>query len=114
MNVIEGGQVNQEEVQKVRDRVVATVEERWKAGELKEQLPLGEIGWQGYLQKMVQERQMGEPPEVEAWAEEGRYKVTAYREAKGGWQGDKGVWRGERQKGRNPVDEGEGVRGDVG
>ena len=39
MNVIEGGQGTGEEVKKVRDRVVATVEERWKAGELKEPLP---------------------------------------------------------------------------
>ena len=32
LSVIEGGQGSQEEVKKVRDRVVATVEERWKAG----------------------------------------------------------------------------------
>ena len=32
MNLIEGGQDNQEGVKKVRDRVFATVEERWKNG----------------------------------------------------------------------------------
>ena len=52
----------------MRDRGVATVKDRWKAGELKEPLPPGEMGWQVYIQKMVQGRRMAGPPEVEAWA----------------------------------------------
>ena len=32
MNVIEGGQGSREKAKEVRDRVVATGEERWKAG----------------------------------------------------------------------------------
>ena len=55
-NVIEGGQGTREEAKGVRDRVIATVEQRWKAGELKEPLPLGEKGEQVYIQIMVQEK----------------------------------------------------------
>ena len=84
MNVIKGGHCSQEEAKKVRDRVVATVEERWKAGELKEQLPPGQTGWQVYIQKMVQGKRIGGAPEVKAGAEGGGYKVTVYRETKDG------------------------------
>ena len=59
MNVIQGGQGTQEEAKKVRDKVVAIVEERWKARELKEPLPPGETRWQVYIQKMVQGRRIG-------------------------------------------------------
>ena len=54
MKVMEGAQGSQEEAKKVSDRLVATVEERWKARELKEQLPPWESRWQHYIQKMVQ------------------------------------------------------------
>ena len=47
MNVIEGGQRTREEAKEVRDRVSATVEERWSAGELKEPLPPGKTGMAG-------------------------------------------------------------------
>ena len=66
----------------MRDRVVATVEERWKAGELKEPLPPGETGWQVYIQKMVQGRSMQGSPQVEAWAMGGGERLTLFRETK--------------------------------
>ena len=84
MNVIEGGHGTREEGEKLRRRVIAIVEERWKAGELKDPLPPGETGWQVYRQKMVQGRRMGGQPEVEACAMQGGYMVTVYRETKDG------------------------------
>ena len=84
MNAIEGGQGTYEEGKEMRDKVVANVEERWRAGELQEPLPSGETGWQVYIQKMVQGRRMGGPPEVEAWAMGGGYRVKVYRETKDG------------------------------
>ena len=59
MNVIEGGQGTRDEAKEVRDRVIATVEERRKAGKLKEPLPPGEKGWQVCIQKLVQGRRFG-------------------------------------------------------
>ena len=105
MNVIEGGQGTREQAKLVRDKVVATVEERWKAVKLQEPLPPGETGWQVYIQKMVQGRRMGGPPEVEAWAMGGGYRVTVYRDTKDGaghrkiqaYEGDKGVTCGGRR-----------------
>ena len=47
INVIEGGQGTRKEAKQVRDRVIATIEERWKAGELKEPLPQGAKGVAG-------------------------------------------------------------------
>ena len=41
MNVIEGGQGTSEEAQEVPEKVVAAVEERWKAGAMQEPLPQG-------------------------------------------------------------------------
>ena len=68
----------------MRDKAVATVQERWKAGELQELLPPAETGPQVYIQKMVQGRRMGGAPEVEAWAMGGGYRVKVYRETKDG------------------------------
>ena len=68
----------------MRDKVVATVEERRKAGELQKPLPPGETGWQVYIQKIVQRRRMGGPPEVEAWEMAGGYREKVYRETKDG------------------------------
>ena len=68
MNVIKGGQGTREEAKGVRDKVVASVEDRWKARVLKEPVPLGETGLQVYIQKMVQGKRMGAMLEVEAWA----------------------------------------------
>ena len=84
LSVIKGGHGSQQKAKKVRDRVFATVEERWTAGQLEEQLPPGEAGWQKYIQKIVQGRRMGGPPEVEACAVGGGHRVTVYTEAKGG------------------------------
>ena len=47
LSVIEGHQGSQEEAKKAMDRVVATAEERRKAGDLEEQLSPGETAWQG-------------------------------------------------------------------
>ena len=77
MNVIEGGQGTSEEAKEVREKVVPAVEERWKAGEMQEPLPQGETEWQAYIQKMLQGRRIGGPPEIEAW-------VKVYRETKDG------------------------------
>ena len=44
LSVIQAGQGRQDEVKKLRDRVVATVQEMWKAGELEVQLPPGYTG----------------------------------------------------------------------
>ena len=41
MNVMEGGQGTRDDAKEGRDKVVATVKERWKAGELQEPLPPG-------------------------------------------------------------------------
>ena len=46
LSVIKGRQGSQEEAKKARDRVAATVEQRWKAGDLEEQLSPGETAWQ--------------------------------------------------------------------
>ena len=77
MSVIEGRQGTHQEAKEVRDRVVATVEERWK---LKEPLLRGEPGWQVYIQKMVKGRRKGGLPEAEAWAMGGGYRITVYGE----------------------------------
>ena len=70
LGVVEGGQDCKEEATKVRKRVVPTVEERWQAGQLEEQLSPGETGWQGYIQMMQQGRRMGGPPGVWAWVKQ--------------------------------------------
>ena len=84
MNVIERGQGTHEEAKEVRNKVVTAVEEKWKARELQEPLPPGKTGWQVYIQKLGQGRGMGGPPEVEAWAMGGGYRVKVYRETKDG------------------------------
>ena len=68
----------------MRHKVVAAVKERWKAGEMQEPLPPGETERQAYIQKMLQGRRMGGPPEVEAWAVGSGYRVKVYRETKDG------------------------------
>ena len=80
MNVIGGGQVTSAEGKEVPEKVVVAVEERWKAGEMQEPLPHGEAGWQSYVQKLLQRRRMGGPPEFEAWAVRSGYRVKVYRE----------------------------------
>ena len=83
INVIERGQGTREELKEVPDKVVATVEERWKAGELQAPLPPGETGWQAYI-RMVEGRRIGVPPEIQAWAMGGGKRVKVYRETKDG------------------------------
>ena len=51
---------------------------------MEECLPQEEVSWQRYIQRTRQGRRMGGPPEVEAWAAEGGYKVAVYRETKSG------------------------------
>ena len=116
MNVIEGRQGTQEEANKVRDRVVATVEERWKAGGLKGQLRPG-VNW--VVGVHTEDGTRGTH-----WGAAGGEGFGRGRRIQGdsveggkGWsrlQEDKGVLGGERQKSRNLVHEEEGVRGDVG
>ena len=84
MKVIDRGEGTSEEAREVRDKVVAAVEERWKAGGMQEPPPQGETDWQAYIQKMIQGRRMGGPPEVEAWAMGRGYRVKVYREMKDG------------------------------
>ena len=75
MNVIQGGQGTREDAKRVRDKVFATVAERWKAGELQKPLPPGETAPQVYIQKIVQGRRMGGASEVEAWERQGGYRM---------------------------------------
>ena len=84
MSVIEGGQGTNEEAKEVRARVVAAAKERLQTGVMQEPLPQGETGWKEYVQKLVQGRRMGGPPEVEAWAAKTGYRVKVYRETKDG------------------------------
>ena len=67
---------------KCEKKVVAAAVERWNAGEMQEPLPQGKTEWQAYIQKMLQGRRMGGPPEVEAWAMGSGYRVNMYRETK--------------------------------
>ena len=116
MSVIEGGQGTSAEGKEMREKVVTAVEARLQAGEIQEPLPQGETGWEEYVQKLVQRRRMGGPPEVEAWAAKSgdRVKVHKGKETWRGLQEDTGVWKGEGSACRNPVEEHEGVRGGVG
>ena len=98
MNVIDGGQGRCEEAKELRDKVVAAVEERWKAGGMQEPLPPGEMKWQAYIQKMLQGRRMGGPLEVEAWAMGSGYRVKVYREMKVG-AGYRKIQEDGKQKG---------------
>ena len=75
---------SEEEVQRIRQGVATRVEGRHNIGEMEECLPQEEVSWQRYIQWTRQGRRMGGPPEVEAWAAEGGYKVAVYRETKSG------------------------------
>ena len=80
-----GGRTNSEkEVQRIRQGVATGLESRHNMGEMEECLPREEVSWQKYIQRTRQGRRMGGPPEVEAWAAEGGYKVAVYRETKSG------------------------------
>ena len=60
------------------------MESRHNMGEMEECLPREEVWWQTYIQRTRQGRRMAGPPEVEAWAAEGVYKVAVYRGKKSG------------------------------
>ena len=75
---------SEEEVQQIRQGVATRVESRHNMGEMEECLPKEEVSWQKYIQRTRQGRRMGGPPEVEAWAAEGGYKVAVYRETRSG------------------------------
>ena len=79
---LEGRPDSEEEVQRIRQGVATRVESRHNMGEMEECLPEEEVSWQRYIQRTRQGRRMGGPPEVEAWAAEGGYKVAVYRETK--------------------------------
>ena len=81
---LEGRPNTEEEVQRIRQGVATRVESRHNMGEMEEYLPQEEVSWQKYIQRTRQGRRMGGPPEVEAWAAEGGYKVAVYRETKSG------------------------------
>ena len=81
---LEGRPNSEEEVQRIRQGVATRVESRHNMGEMEECLPREEVSWQKYTQRTRQGRRMGGPPEVEAWAAEGGYKVAVYRETKSG------------------------------
>ena len=71
---------SEEDLQKIRQGVASRVESRHKSGAMGECLPREEVSWQKYIQRTRQGRRMGGPPEVEAWATEGGYKVALYRQ----------------------------------
>ena len=75
---------SEEELQDIRQEVATRVESRHCLGPMEECLPREEVSWQKYIQRTRQGRRMGGPPEVEAWAAEGGYKVAVYRETKSG------------------------------
>ena len=81
---LEGRSNAEGEVQRIRQRVATRVESRHNMGEMEECLPKEEVFWQKYIQRTRQGRRMGGPPEVEARAAEGGYKVAVYRETKSG------------------------------
>ena len=81
---LEGRPNSEEEVQRIRQGVAIRVESRHNMGEMEECLPKEEVTWQKYIQRTRQGRRVGGPPEVEAWAAEGGYKVAVYRETKSG------------------------------
>ena len=81
---LEGRLNNEEEVQRIRQGVATRVESRHNMGEMEECLPRKEVSWQSHIQRTRQGRRMGGPPEVEAWAAEGGYKLAVYRETKSG------------------------------
>ena len=60
------------------------MESRHKIGAMEECLQWEEVLSQKYIQRTRQGRRMGGPPEVEAWAAKGGYKVAVYRETKSG------------------------------
>ena len=81
---LEGRPSSEEELQKIRQGVATRVESRHRLGAMEDCLPREEVSWQKYIQRTRQGRRMGGPPEVEAWAAEGVYKVAVYRETKSG------------------------------
>ena len=68
----------------MRNKVVATVEEEWKAVELQELLPPGEARMAGVHTEDGTREKDGGPLEGEAWAMGGGYRVKVYRETKDG------------------------------
>ena len=81
---LEGRPNSEEEVQRIRQGVATRTESRHNMGEMEECLTREDVSWQKYIQRTRQGRRMGGPPEVEAWAAEGGYKVAVYRETKSG------------------------------
>ena len=81
---LEGRLKSKEELAMIRPEVVTRVESRHKAGTLEERLAPKEVSRQKYIQRTTQGGRIGGPPEVEAWAAEGGYRIAVYREPKRG------------------------------
>ena len=81
---LQGRPNGEDQLKMIRQGVATRLESRHKAGAMEECLPPEEVSWQRYIQRTTQGRRMGEPPEMEAWAAEGGYKVAVYRETKSG------------------------------
>ena len=116
MNVIEGGQGTSEDAKEVREKVVAAVEERWKAGENTGAPAAGGNRMAGVRTEDVTREKDGRATGFGGigdgeWIPGEGVQGDAGRI---GLQEDTGVWRGERSKFRNLVEEDEGVRGGVG
>ena len=80
----EGRPSSEEELKKIRQGVATRVESRHNSGTMEECLPQEEVSWQRYIHITRQGRRMGGPPEVEAWATEGGYKLAVHGETKSG------------------------------
>ena len=81
---LEGRPSSEEELQRIRQGVATRVESRHMSGAMEECLPRDEVSWQKNIQRTGQKGGMGGPPEVEAWAAEGGFKVAVYKETKSG------------------------------
>ena len=81
---LEGRPNSEEELQKIRQGVTTRVESRQNMGAMEERLPREEVSWQKYIQRTMQGRRMGGPPELDEWAAEGGSKVAVYRETRSG------------------------------
>ena len=112
---LDGRPNSEEEVRRIRQGVATRVESRHNMGEMEECLPQEEVSWQRYIQRTRQGRRMGGPPEVEAWAAEGGYKVAVYREKKKRKRIQKvgGVWGRYPAGCGNPVDQAKNLCGSV-
>ena len=81
---LEGRPKSEAELPKIREGMATRVKSRHNLGAMEEYLPREEVSWQKYIPRTRQGRRMGGPPEVEALAAEGGYKVAVYGKTKSG------------------------------